>query len=72
MRLVNSASFSPDGTRIVTACEDNTARVWDAATGKPLGESMRQELIGCEEGSRHHRYYSSARGSMDRVQTPQQ
>jgi WD40 repeat protein len=25
---VNSASFSPDGTRIVTASNDNTARVW--------------------------------------------
>ena len=31
-----SASFSPDGTRVVTASDDQTARVWDAATGKPL------------------------------------
>ncbi|MGQ0628392.1 MAG: protein kinase domain-containing protein, partial [Phycisphaerales bacterium] len=30
---VNSAAFSPDGRRIVTASNDNTARVWDAATG---------------------------------------
>jgi WD40 repeat protein len=27
---VLSASFSPDGTRIVTASDDSTARVWDA------------------------------------------
>jgi len=27
---VHSASFSPDGTRIVTAGGDRTARVWDA------------------------------------------
>ena len=31
-----SAQFSPDGTRIVTASDDKTARVWDAATGKLL------------------------------------
>ena len=27
------ASFSPDGTRVVTTSYDNTARVWDARTG---------------------------------------
>ena len=31
--FVYSASFSPDGSRIVTASEDNTAKVWDAQTG---------------------------------------
>ena len=34
--FVRSASFSPDGARIVTASEDNTARVWDAASGKQI------------------------------------
>jgi tetratricopeptide (TPR) repeat protein len=33
VRPVSSASFSPDGTRIVTASQDGTARVWDAKTG---------------------------------------
>ena len=33
---VESAAFSPDGSRIVTASSDNTARIWDAATGKEL------------------------------------
>jgi WD40 repeat protein len=28
--------FSLDGTRVVTASDDNTARVWDATTGKLL------------------------------------
>ncbi len=30
---VNSAAFSPDGRRIVTAGDDGTARVWDSVTG---------------------------------------
>ena len=33
MNIVYSAAFSPDGTRIVTASRDNTARLWDAASG---------------------------------------
>jgi WD40 repeat protein len=38
---VESATFSPDGTRIVTASRDNTARVWDAETGSSLAELER-------------------------------
>jgi WD40 repeat protein len=34
------AAFSPDGTRIVTASWDNTARLWDAESGKPIGEPL--------------------------------
>ena len=34
--LVNSAAYSPDGTRIVTASFDKTARIWDARTGAQL------------------------------------
>jgi hypothetical protein len=37
---VLAASFSPDGRRIVTASDDKTARVWDAESGKPVGEPM--------------------------------
>ena len=33
---VTSASFSPDGGRIVTSSFDNTARLWDAKSGKTL------------------------------------
>ena len=36
-----SAAFSPDGQRIVTASQDKTARVWDATTGKPIGEPLK-------------------------------
>ena len=40
---VNSAQFSADGQRVVTASRDKTARVWDAATGKALGEPMKHD-----------------------------
>ena len=33
---VSSASFSADGTRIVSASHDSTAKVWDARTGMPM------------------------------------
>jgi WD40 repeat protein/DNA-binding winged helix-turn-helix (wHTH) protein len=33
---VVSAEFSPDGRRILTASDDHTARVWNAADGRPL------------------------------------
>jgi WD40 repeat protein len=33
---VTSASFSVDGKRVVTASDDNTARVWDLSDTKPV------------------------------------
>jgi len=41
LSAVFSPSFSRDGDRIVTASHDNTARVWDAATGEPISAPMR-------------------------------
>ena len=33
---VTNAAWSPDGARIITASEDGTAKVWDAATGDEM------------------------------------
>ena len=35
------ASFSPDGRQFVTASADETAQVWDLASGERVGEPMR-------------------------------
>ena len=35
---INSVAFSPNGSLVVTASADGTARVWDAATGATIGE----------------------------------
>src|SRR5260370_27813858 len=40
---IHSVGFSPDGQRVLTASEDRTAQLWEAATGKPLGERMKHE-----------------------------
>jgi WD40 repeat protein len=37
---VNDAEFSPDGARVVTGSDDNTARVWDSRTGEPVTPPM--------------------------------
>src|SRR5262249_21243027 len=43
---VVSAAFSPDGKRIVTASLDKTARLWDAETGKSIGEPLAGHVEG--------------------------
>lgn len=40
---VHSASFSADGTCVVTTSKDGTARVWEAGTGEPRTPPLRHE-----------------------------
>ena len=37
---VRAVAFSPDGKTVLTAGGDRTARLWDAATGEPIGQPM--------------------------------
>ena len=37
---LNEAVFSPDGKLVLTAGRDGTARLWDAATGQPVGDPL--------------------------------
>ncbi len=40
IRPCDAVAFSPDGRTILTASVDKTARLWDAATGQPVGLPM--------------------------------
>ncbi len=39
---VSGAAWSPDGTRVITASDDGTARVWEMESGKVIARIMEQ------------------------------
>ena len=45
--LLKSARFSPDGKWLVTASTDGTARIWDAASYKPVAVIDRHDPVWC-------------------------
>ena len=59
---VTSEQFSPDGQRVVTTSYDRTARLWDAASGKPIGEPMKHEdtVISAEFSPDGHRVMTAS------------
>src|SRR5260370_370336 len=42
---VNTATFSPGGARIRTASLDKTAKLWDAASGKPIASFVHEANV---------------------------
>jgi WD40 repeat protein/serine/threonine protein kinase len=43
--VINDAVFSPDGARVLTASWDNTAKLWDAASGKLIASFAHQDGV---------------------------
>ena len=44
---MNAAAFDGDGKRVVTASDDQTARIWDAESGKEIAvlKGHRREVL---------------------------
>ncbi|MBN9121480.1 MAG: protein kinase [Planctomycetes bacterium] len=61
--IVYSAAFSPDGSRIVTASNDGTAKVWEVPSAKSAGAAKTGADIHTLKG--HDRYVRSAAFSPD-------
>jgi FOG: WD40 repeat len=57
---IASAEFSPDGSKVVTALDDGTARIWDATTGAKI-----TAVDGHKEPDGHKKYLRAASFSSD-------
>jgi hypothetical protein len=69
LRKLHSARYSPDGTRVVTASDDYTARIWDASTGLQLAvlKGHTRQLFTAEYSRDGKRIVTSAQDKTLRI-----
>jgi WD40 repeat protein len=62
MASVGHAAFSPDGKQVLTASEDHTARVWNAANGQLLAklEGHTDRVVHAEFSPDGHRVVTAS------------
>ena len=46
-RVINSVAFSPDGTKIVSACKGGTIKVWDSGAQEPSNRPSLAKTDAC-------------------------
>ena len=63
---VSAVAFSPDGKTVLTGSWDKTARLWDAATGQPIGPPMHHQGGIRSRGLQPRRQDASLPGAMTR------
>ncbi|MUG95108.1 hypothetical protein F7734_23195 [Scytonema sp. UIC 10036] len=57
---VNAVAFSPDGKYLATASDDNTARVWNAASGKEVFLLKHEDKVNAVAFSPDGKYLATA------------